>query len=130
MRVPPFRDWVPTLGLIGAVALAFVVEFRTVLKVGHLTSGTIWNADIALYVNEAGALVTHGFGWAGNIANVNLGAIATNSQGIGPGVYATLAAAASFLIGRYLARDWVARKFEGNATFAAIDRAVAEAGPV
>jgi hypothetical protein len=95
IRVPPFLDWVPTLGLIGAVALAFVVEFRSVLKVGHLTSGSIWNADIALYVNEAGALTKHGFAWAGNIANVNLGAVATNAQGIGPGVYATLAAAAA-----------------------------------
>jgi hypothetical protein len=95
IRLPRFRECVPTLGLLGAVALAFVVEFRTVLEVGHLTSGSIWNADIALYGNEAGTLVTHGFAWAGNIANVDLGAFATNARGVGPGVYATLAAAAA-----------------------------------
>lgn len=40
----------------------------------------------------------------------------------------TLGATAAFLVGRYLARDWVARKIEGNASFAAIDRAVADEG--
>jgi uncharacterized membrane protein YdjX (TVP38/TMEM64 family) len=41
---------------------------------------------------------------------------------------ATLGATAAFLVGRYLARGWVARKIEGNATFSAIDRAVADEG--
>lgn len=40
----------------------------------------------------------------------------------------TLGATASFLVGRYLARRWVARKIAGNAAFAAIDQAVAEEG--
>ncbi len=40
----------------------------------------------------------------------------------------TLGATAAFLVGRYLARRWVARKIAGNAAFAAIDRAVAEEG--
>ncbi|MCI0743984.1 MAG: TVP38/TMEM64 family protein, partial [Verrucomicrobia subdivision 3 bacterium] len=35
---------------------------------------------------------------------------------------------AAFLVGRYLARGWVAKKIEGNASFAAIDRAVADEG--
>jgi len=39
-----------------------------------------------------------------------------------------LGATAAFLVGRYLARDWVAKKIEGNASFAAIDRAVATDG--
>jgi uncharacterized membrane protein YdjX (TVP38/TMEM64 family) len=43
-------------------------------------------------------------------------------------VASTMGAVAAFLVGRYLARDWVARKVEGNARFAAIDRAVGEAG--
>lgn len=41
---------------------------------------------------------------------------------------ATLGATAAFLVGRYLAREWVTKKFEGNASFAAIDRAVADEG--
>lgn len=41
---------------------------------------------------------------------------------------ATLAATLSFLIGRYLARDWIAKKIEASPKFAAMDRAVAEEG--
>jgi uncharacterized membrane protein YdjX (TVP38/TMEM64 family) len=41
---------------------------------------------------------------------------------------ATLGATAAFLVGRHLARDWVARRIAGSATFAAIDRAVGEEG--
>lgn len=40
----------------------------------------------------------------------------------------TLGATCAFLLGRYLARDWVGKKIEGNASFAAIDRAVAAEG--
>lgn len=40
----------------------------------------------------------------------------------------TLGATAAFLVGRYVARDWVARRLEGMPTFRAIDRAVAEEG--
>ena len=43
-------------------------------------------------------------------------------------IASTLGATAAFLTGRYLARDWVARKIEGNTTFRAIDDAVAEGG--
>ena len=43
-------------------------------------------------------------------------------------VSATLGATAAFLVGRYLARDWVARKIEGNAKFKSIDLAVAREG--
>lgn len=41
---------------------------------------------------------------------------------------ATAGATAAFLIGRYLARDWVAAKLAGNATFNAIDAAVGREG--
>src|SRR5215471_10380870 len=43
-------------------------------------------------------------------------------------ISATLGATAAFLVGRYLARAWVARKIEGNARFRAIDEAVAREG--
>jgi uncharacterized membrane protein YdjX (TVP38/TMEM64 family) len=41
---------------------------------------------------------------------------------------ATLGATAAFLVGRYLARDWVVRRIEANPRFQAIDRAVAREG--
>lgn len=40
----------------------------------------------------------------------------------------TLGAMAAFLVGRHLARDWVARRISANARFQAIDRAVADQG--
>lgn len=43
-------------------------------------------------------------------------------------VAATLGANLCFLIGRYLARDWVARRIAADARFTAIDRAVGRAG--
>jgi len=41
---------------------------------------------------------------------------------------ATIGATAAFFIGRYLARDWVARKIEGNPAFKALDEAVGHEG--
>jgi uncharacterized membrane protein YdjX (TVP38/TMEM64 family) len=41
---------------------------------------------------------------------------------------AMLGAIASFLVGRYLARDWVARKIEHHRKFKAIDAAIAQEG--
>jgi uncharacterized membrane protein YdjX (TVP38/TMEM64 family) len=43
-------------------------------------------------------------------------------------ISATLGATAAFLVGRYLARDWVSKKIEGNPKFKAIDEAVAREG--
>ena len=43
-------------------------------------------------------------------------------------ISATLGATCAFLVGRYLARGWVARRIEGNAKFKAIDEAVAREG--
>ena len=41
---------------------------------------------------------------------------------------ATLGATSAFLVGRYLARNWVARRIANNVRFQAIDRAVAREG--
>jgi uncharacterized membrane protein YdjX (TVP38/TMEM64 family) len=43
-------------------------------------------------------------------------------------VGATLGSIAAFLVGRYLARNWVAKKIAGNDKFKAIDRAVGKEG--
>jgi uncharacterized membrane protein YdjX (TVP38/TMEM64 family) len=43
-------------------------------------------------------------------------------------IAATLGATSAFLVGRYLARDWVARRIAGNEKFRAIDAAVAREG--
>jgi len=43
-------------------------------------------------------------------------------------VAATLGATAAFLVGRYLARDWVAKLVAGKPRFSAVDRAIAKGG--
>ena len=43
-------------------------------------------------------------------------------------ISATLGASCAFLAGRYLARDWVAKRIEGSPKFKAIDEAVAKEG--
>ncbi len=41
---------------------------------------------------------------------------------------ATIGATLAFLVGRYLARDWISQKISGNKKFAAIDNAVGKEG--
>ncbi|MBA4396261.1 MAG: hypothetical protein C0394_02555 [Syntrophus sp. (in: bacteria)] len=43
-------------------------------------------------------------------------------------ISSTLGATAAFIVGRYFARDWVAKKIEGNPGFKTIDDAVAKEG--
>ncbi|GAB4324742.1 MAG: hypothetical protein Kow0059_20460 [Candidatus Sumerlaeia bacterium] len=78
---------------------------------------------IAVYILAAvlfipGSVLTLGagavFGLAGGLVAVSVGS--------------TLGASAAFIVGRFLARDAIAGKLEGNARFAAIDRAVGREG--
>jgi uncharacterized membrane protein YdjX (TVP38/TMEM64 family) len=87
------------LGLGGAIAFIALYVLATVL----LVPGTILTL---------GAGVVFGVGWGS--VYVFIGAV--------------LGAIAAFLIGRYLARGWVARKIADNPRFAAIDKAVAKTG--
>ncbi len=78
---------------------------------------------IALYITVTvmllpGSILTLG---AGFVFGVVRGSIFVS-------IAATLGATAAFLVGRYLARDWVAKKIEGNEKFAAVDQAVAQEG--
>jgi uncharacterized membrane protein YdjX (TVP38/TMEM64 family) len=80
-------------------------------------------AFIAIYIAACvlflpGSILTIG---AGVIFGVVRGSIYVS-------IAATLGATAAFLVGRYFARDWVARKLEGNANFKAIDEAVGMEG--
>jgi uncharacterized membrane protein YdjX (TVP38/TMEM64 family) len=43
-------------------------------------------------------------------------------------IASTLGATGAFLVGRYLARDWIGKKIAGNKKFDAIDKAVAQEG--
>ena len=124
-----------TLGkklLLAAVAAAvvftlFTFDVRTLLRdaLSGLESLGAWGPVIfvLLYIVAAvlfvpGSALTLG---AGALFGVGLGSVLVS-------VGATLGATAAFLVGRYLARDWVAKKIAGHPAFAAIDRAVAAEG--
>jgi uncharacterized membrane protein YdjX (TVP38/TMEM64 family) len=97
-----FRDaieWISSLGALAPVAFIMIYIVACVLFV-------------------PGSVISLG---AGALFGVVWGSIYV-------AVGATIGATAAFLIGRYLAREWVARKLEGNATFKAIDAAVGREG--
>ncbi|BAZ54021.1 hypothetical protein NIES4103_67050 [Nostoc sp. NIES-4103] len=92
-------QWIDSLGTVGAIAF------------------------IALYITATvaflpGSILTLG---AGFVFGVVWGSVYVF-------VGATLGATAAFLVGRYLARGWVAHKIIDNKNFAAIDRAVGREG--
>ena len=92
--------WVEGLGFWGPAVLVGVYVVATVLLV-------------------PGSLLTLG---AGALFGVVAGSVTVS-------IGATLGACAAFLVGRYAARDWVARRFvEGNERFAAVDAAVGREG--
>jgi len=128
---PSNRGWlkvsIAAVALIALIALFAWVDVRGVLRqtldfiagLGPLGPALF----IAIYVFACvlfipGSVLTLG---AGAVFGVVWGSIYVSAG-------ATLGASAAFLVGRYLARDWVAKKIEGNASFAAIDRAVAAEG--
>ena len=92
-------DWISSLGPWGAVSFIVLYVLATVFFVPG-------------FILTLAAGVLFGVVW-GSVA-VSVASIAG----------ATLA----FLIGRYLARDWVAQRIQGNEKFEAIDQAVAGEG--
>jgi uncharacterized membrane protein YdjX (TVP38/TMEM64 family) len=92
-------EWVKGLGPAGAIAFMGIYIIATVAFI-------------------PGSVLTLG---AGVLFDVPLGSLVVF-------VGATLGATGAFLVGRYLARNWVAKKIEGNQNFAAIDKAVGQQG--
>lgn len=116
---------------IGAVvalaAAAYLLDLRSAL-IGTLEwIGSLgyagYLAFIAIYILATilflpGSILTLG---AGLLYGVLIGTILVSLGSI-------LGATASFLIGRYLARDWVRKKLHGNERFKALDEAVGREG--
>src|SRR5216684_428042 len=92
-------DWIGKLGPWGPVIFVGLYVVATVLFV-------------------PGSVLTLG---AGAVFGVALGSVCVS-------ISATLGATAAFLVGRYLARDAIARMIEKHEKFATIDRAVADEG--
>ncbi|WP_425526050.1 TVP38/TMEM64 family protein [Halotia branconii] len=92
-------QWIDSLGAVGALAFIGLYIIATVAFL-------------------PGSILTLG---AGVIFGVVWGSVYVF-------IGATLGATAAFLVGRYLARSWVANKIAGNKKFAAIDQAVGTEG--
>ena len=92
-------DWIAKLGPWGPVIFVGLYVVATVLFI-------------------PGSVLTLG---AGAVFGVALGSFCVS-------ISATLGATAAFLVGRYLARDVIARKIQKNEKFATIDQAVADEG--
>ena len=120
--------WLLIVAILAAVVAAFFIfDVRTLLREGLDAIARLgpWGPVlfVAIYIVATvfflpGSVLTLG---AGAVFGVALGSVYVS-------IASTLGATAAFLVGRYLARDWVAKKIEGNAAFAAIDRAVAAEG--
>lgn len=91
--------WIDSLGSWGAIAFIVLYIFATVAFL-------------------PGSILTLG---AGGVFGVFFGTVYVF-------IGATLGAIAAFLVGRYLARDWIAQKIAGNQKFKAIDQAVGKEG--
>jgi uncharacterized membrane protein YdjX (TVP38/TMEM64 family) len=91
--------WVDSLGAVGAIAFIIIYILATV----------------AFF---PGSILTLG---AGVVFGVVLGSFYVF-------IGATIGATVAFLVGRYLARGWVAEKIQGNSKFQAIDEAVGREG--
>jgi uncharacterized membrane protein YdjX (TVP38/TMEM64 family) len=91
--------WIDSLGSWGAIAFIVLYIFATVAFL-------------------PGSILTLG---AGVVFGVFFGSVYVF-------IGATLGAIAAFLVGRYLARDWIAQKIAGNQKFKAIDQAVGQEG--
>jgi len=92
-------EWIEGLGPVGAIAFIIIYIIATVAFL-------------------PGSILTLG---AGVVFGVVFGSIYVF-------VGATIGATAAFLVGRYIARDWVAQKIAGNEKFKAIDEAVGREG--
>lgn len=92
-------EWIQSLGAVGAIAFIAIYIISTV-------------AFLPGSILTLGAGVVFGVGWGSLYVFIG----------------ATIGATAAFLVGRYLARGWVAKKIAGNSKFRSIDEAVGREG--
>jgi uncharacterized membrane protein YdjX (TVP38/TMEM64 family) len=119
--------------LLGAAAVAAVVAVIRLLPIQDaLRAGLAWvdglgAAGVVLYVLlYVAACVLF---VPGSILTLGAGALFGVLKGWGiVTIAATLGATAAFLVGRHLARGWVARKLEAYPRFRAVDEAVGREG--
>ncbi|MEX0745477.1 MAG: VTT domain-containing protein [Phycisphaeraceae bacterium] len=131
LRSPRVAGWVK-LGSLAVIvlslfALARLLPVESVVQAlaGWIEGAGIWGpiAFILLYVAFTVFMLP------GSILTILAGVVFGLLWGtVTVSIGSTLGVAATFLIGRYLARDAVAKKVQNHPRFAAVDRAVGEGG--
>jgi uncharacterized membrane protein YdjX (TVP38/TMEM64 family) len=128
----PWPQKILRAAIVIAVLVAFVLALRWVNNSGMLKRGLEWVRElgpwgpvafIVMYVAAVvvflpAAILTLGGGF---VFGMLWGSIYVL-------IGATIAANVAFLLGRHLARDWIARRFESQPKFKALDDAVAREG--
>jgi uncharacterized membrane protein YdjX (TVP38/TMEM64 family) len=112
------------LALIGAAKYFHIQElFRRALE--GIASLGAWGPILYIAIYILGCLLF----FPGSVLTLSGAALFGFIQGaILVSISATLGATCAFLVGRHLARDWVAKKIQANEKFKAIDEAVAREG--
>jgi uncharacterized membrane protein YdjX (TVP38/TMEM64 family) len=106
MLLLPMKEWINT-AYAWIEGLGFWAPFAFIL----------FYASLTVLLVSGGILTLLAGGTFGLLKGTLIVVVASN-----------LGAAAAFLIGRYLARDWVTKKIEHHPTFNAIDQAVGQEG--
>ncbi len=129
-RAPGFLH--PKILLIALAGFAILYAAHRIGAGPWMTGALDWIAGlgalapvafIAIYIVACVAFVP------GSILTIGAGVIFGVVRGsIYVSIAATLGATAAFLVGRYLAREWVSARLEGTAKFKAIDEAVGREG--
>ena len=126
-KVCTWRKWAFVFAVLALVALFSMFDVRGLLRdaLAAIERFGPWGPAllVVVYIFATvlfipGSALTLG---AGAIFGVAWGSVYVS-------IGSTLGATAAFLVGRYLARNAIARKIEGNERFAAIDKAVASEG--
>lgn len=123
-----WRKWAVLFGLAAALVAVFTLfDVRSFLRgtLNAISALGPWGPVLFVLIYIVATVLF----LPGSVLTLGAGAVFGVAWGsVYASVASTLGATAAFLIGRYLARAWVAKKIDGNASFAAIDRAVAAEG--
>jgi uncharacterized membrane protein YdjX (TVP38/TMEM64 family) len=124
--------WIKPLLILAILAAVLVLVGKYFNLQQRLNDTLVWIKDLGpagMGVFALTYVVACIFLIPGSILTLGAGAIYGVVTGsILVSISSTLGATAAFLVGRYIARNWVAKKIEGNTTFNAIDNAVAKEG--
>jgi len=126
------NKWIRTLVILALIVAVLVLGGKYLNLQQRLADALSWIeglGPVGMGVYALLYIVACVFFIPGSILTLGAGAIYGVVTGsILVSISSTLGATAAFLVGRYAARGWVAKKIDGNVRFTTIDNAVAAEG--